>query len=375
MSKARPQVRIRNSAELFESLRHPEAAIRVPALAAVAAQPQRVLAYGCHEGRDVVDELIRQLEGDAGLYAPAVLGALVVFADERVVAACSKVLQSTEDHRMLQLACRRLAQEPDAAARDQLRRLLFSSHPTQATAAADSLRERNDLTLAEKIHLALWVAYEAPEMAEESARPLWLGLLDGPLQTKARRCLEEQGKAAFDWLVETRPLDRWLLQWGCQQFPEQAEPLLERALDTEQAVFVLEQLAAHPDLFPRLRQAAAAFLSDPNGERRCAAWQVAPLPENLDWLTRWTEEGDSQVRLALGQRMAAECRQERPLLLLAESSDWRIRSLATQGLVRLQARSSARELALGLQAEVRAVGTSVLLALEDYEWMEEHLLT
>jgi len=57
-----PQLRIRGAADLFTALSDPDIGVRLAVLQGIARQPAATLAYGAHAGRDVVDELIRQLE-------------------------------------------------------------------------------------------------------------------------------------------------------------------------------------------------------------------------------------------------------------------------------------------------------------------------
>lgn len=374
MKKPGTQVRIRSAADLFDGLRHREASVRLPTLAAVAAQPQLVLAYGPHQGVDVIQELCDQLERDAGMFSKVILGALVAFRDERVVEACCRLLESGPDGELLGLACQRLADDDSEVARACLRKLLFSEVSARATEAARCLRAHPDLELEEKIRVHLWVRLEDEAISQPAAHSIWLQLLDGPLQARARLCLEEQGLQAFEWLTQVLPINSWLLEWGARCFPEQAECLLEQALETELAGLALELSAKHPNGFPALREAARGFLQHHDHVWRESAWRVARLDPDFGWQEAWLKEQSAGVRLALAARIAAECQEESPILLLAESDDWRLRALAAQGLVRLQARESARRLARSTAEGVRTVGASVLLALEDYEWMEEHLM-
>ncbi|MBS2036201.1 hypothetical protein JST97_14520 [bacterium] len=374
MSEARQQVRIRSAADLFESLRHPEASVRLPTLAAVAAQPELTLAYGPHQGVDVIGELCQQLDRDQGLFAKVIFSALLAFQDERVVSACGRVLQARRDPDLLSLACQRLAKESSESARRALQEMLFAQDPARATIAARALSSRQDLSLVEKIHVDLWVGLEDSEIQHPRSRPVWLELLAGPLQDRARRCLENQGLDTFAWLATVQPGCSWLLTWGCREFPELVEPLLEQALKSREAVVALKLLADYPQRFLSLRPATRGFLQDPDPARRELAWRVAPLDSAFCWKQSWQEEEVPEVRLAQAVRLSRQCQDEEFLLTLAHSDDWRFRSLASQGLIRLGAQEAARRLALSPKVELRTVGASVLLAMEDYEWMEEHLM-
>lgn len=375
VSEPRPPVRICSAADLFAGLRHAELAVRLPTLAAVAANPQLVLAYGAYEGVEVVEELCQQLAADAGMLERALFGALSAFADERVLTTSCHLARTHHDPEMVALAIGRLAADSSDLARATLVELLMGEEPARGIQAARALSRREDLSWQEKVRIDLWIGFPDKSPGDPACRDFWHKELAGPLQARARRCLEDQGLPAFVWLVDSLPPDAWLLAWGAAQFPQAALPLLEQALQGELADQALEIIAEQPERFPSLAAASEPFLSSCQAHRRALAWKLAPLSPSFDWKTALQVEDDPEVRRALAQRMARQCLDEESLLRLASDKDWKIRAFGSEGLIRLGALESARPLALSANVETRAVGAAVLVALEDYEWMEEHLLT
>lgn len=380
MTEERPVVRIRTSAELFEGLRHADPSVKLAVLAAVASQPDRILAYGPLGGVDVIDELVAQLSDRPGLYAGPLLGALVRFRDNRVVEACAKIARQLEDAEMVAQAVERLAAEEGPVARATLSDLLFSLESIRAVPAARALRPRPDLSPGEHMRVELWVG--ALEPVEDQA--LWLGELGGPLRSRAQRCLEQQGDRALEWLAgrsgELDPdLRAWLLKWAGRVSHATTARLLREALEQGAGALpgiALEVLAQDPRRYPEVRALAAGRTSSDNPRERALAWRVAPLEPEQDWAELFAQEREPEVRCSLARRLAEEPRLE-PLLALASDSDWRLRALAAQGLTALgpAALEPARGLARSPGLEIRAVGARVLVSLGDYEWMEEHLLT
>ncbi len=372
-------VRIRTAAELFEGLRHPEPSVKLAVLAAVASQPDRILAYGPLGGVDVVDELVAQLSDQPGLYAGPLLGALARFRDDRVVEACAKIARQHKDAEMIAQAVERLAAEEEPSARATLAELLFSLESVRAIPAARALRARPDLSPGEHMRVELWVG--ALEAVENQA--LWLGELGGPLRSRAQRCLERQGDLALDWLAgRFRELDpdlrAWLLVWAGRVSHPTTAGLVSEALEQGQGDLpriALEVLAQDPRRYPGARELAAGLTRSENPRERALAWRVAQLEPEQDWAELFAQEKDPEVRCSLAQRLAEEPRLD-PLLALTGDPDWRLRALAAQGLTTLgsSALEPARQLARSPSLEARAVGARVLVSLGDYEWMEEHLL-
>lgn len=354
-------VRIRTAEDLFQGLRHPDPAVRLPVLAAVAAQPELVLAYGPHEGVDLIEELCRQLDEPQGIFARPLLDALTRFEDPRVVARCDRLVCESPDPGLVEQAVTR-------ASRAVLGQLLFHADSFRAAPAARALAGRDDLTPAEQVRAELWTGLTGPAPLGD----LWLDELRGPLRSLARRRLEE--RKALAWL-ETQALDDettvWLLDWADREGA--AADLLEKALSSAGLARAgLEILARNPRRYPELRPHARAWLESENPHERALAWRAVPLTgtETLD------TEPDPEARLALAARLVEESPGSELLLALSAESDWRLRSLAARGWLAMgnEALAPARSLALAEDLGSRAVGARVLVELNDYEWMEEHLI-
>lgn len=368
MSSPKAPLRIRNAADLFAGLRHDQLSVRLPTLAAVAAQPDLALAYGPHEGLDVVAELCAQLAGEPGLCGPAILGALVCFGDERVAVRCGELARQSQERELVALAVERLGREPGATAAALLE-LLWCDEPWRAQLAARAVASRPDVAPAERVRAELWGGGSHPDNVQPSSRLHWLNELQGPLRHRARRCLEAQGREAFLWLRHEVQED-WLWRWGAACFPLEVEPWLRSGLEGPQAGLVLELLEGQSGL-AHLRSLAEPLRLHPDPDWRARAWRLSlrgPEPEVF------RREQEPEVRVAMAEHWAGP---EGPLELLVElagDSDWRLRALAARGLVALEARDRARELALSSEVGQRTVGATVLVALEDYDWMEDHLL-
>lgn len=356
----RPKISIRSAADLFEAMRHPSAGVRLPTLERIASQPLEALAYGAHEGKDVIDELCDQLVAGEGIFAPALFAALSRFSDPRVVALSLRLARESLDAQLVRLAIGRLAIEE--VARKELRTLLWDELAMRAGQAAFALLGCAGLSDREKVRIACWTG-EAE--GTEGCREAWLEELRGPFQLRARRCLESIGRSAFVWLSRGSDPEGWLLEWGARDFPEEARPLLEAALKTDQVALALSLLPTTPLAVPLLSSDVARV--------RALAWEKAELGET-DWLARMEQEADLEVRSALARRMADQCGDLDSLVALASDADWRVRAQAARGMTRLGARDAARRLALAEPAEVKAVGLKVLVDLEDFEWMEEKVI-
>lgn len=338
--------------------------MRIPLIAGIAANPERSLAYGAYGGVDVIDELCRQLRGQPGIYEKALMGALCAFDDPRVSAFCESVAAEHDNAEIIGMAVARLGDHP------LLQQLLLSGQPARAVPAARVLRDKS-LTLEQKIWVELWVGLPTPLEVTPDTLHLWLEALQGPLSRRAQRCLQAAGLPALELLLphwESFPggVRRWLAQWGLEQ-PQVAPEILRRALASPDLVDL-----ALPRLSPEQAVLAQPFLTHPAPAIRAQAWLVAPLPDSA--LETLATEPAPKVRRAIALRLIRQ--PEPPLLQLAYHSDWRVRAVAAQGLIEAgqKSRESARELALAEQPETRAVGVRVLMALDDYEWMEENLL-
>ena len=356
---------IRSAADLLKSLREGDAGVRLPLIAGIVANPQRVLAYGKHDGLDVIDELIRQLSSQPGIYEKALMGALCAFDDRRMTEYCQRVARESSDAEMVTLAMKFVDEH------SVLLELLSSDEPIRAVPAARALRSHEQLALEHRMKVELWVGLPTPLEVAPDTLEIWLQALHGPLSRRARTCLEAAGAPALrllDPFWESWPLElrRWYAEWGLGH-PAAAPDLLLKALSFDELVEI-----ALPHVGSESAVLASKFLTHAKPSVRAKAWLVADLPPCPE--KALSLETTVEVRRAVATRLVQDG--IAPLTVLAQDEDWQVRALAAQGMIRLGSESlePARQLAQSENPEIRAVGVRVLMSLEDYEWMEETLL-
>jgi hypothetical protein len=258
------QLRIRTAAELLAALEDPEPGVRMAVLQVVARQPARALAYGRHEGRDVVDVLLAQAAGRErrGVWE-VVIATLAVFDDPRIVELFLHLLATGRRAETLFTAANRLEREPIEPLVDRLLPLLMQNESdARARAAARLLLRASGLDRAAQLRTALLAGDGRllPAPLDADTLELWLAELDGLFALRARRALEAQGEPALRLLApcwdRLRDDDRrWLVEWAARTSLDVAATLCERALASGSTALTLAALA----VVPRLGERAAAL--------------------------------------------------------------------------------------------------------------------
>lgn len=136
------KVRIGTADDLMTALQLTDVGTRMTVLRGIAAEPGRALALGANpDGRDVVDELLRQANQKRGQTDwLALVGALAAFSDPRVTAFFQQVFTVAENPQLVFSAAERLSREPATSLHPFLAPLLLQNDSVaRARAAADLL--------------------------------------------------------------------------------------------------------------------------------------------------------------------------------------------------------------------------------------------
>jgi len=396
VSEAAPNavtLRIRSAADLLAALADPDPGVRMAVLKMVASQPARALAYGRHDGMDVIDALLAQAAGRErrGSWEVAV-ATLTVFRDPRVVEFFTGLLARARRADTLFTAADRLAHEPIAALRDGLLPLLMQNESdARARAAARLLLWASDLELAPRLRTALLAGRGrvAPPPLTDATATAWLAELDGLFGPLARHALETQGEPAhrllcahWDRLSETNRI--WLLGWGeadagGPSSGTREPPVLERALGSGSAKLALAALRRLPALGARaatIAPAIAALARSPDAEVRLAAIRAGA--SGLDFRALLASETSPELRRACLTSLArADGAAALPDLLAAlRDPHWSVRAAATDALQALGETivPAVEPLARDADARVRTAAVQVLIRLGREDWLEEELL-
>jgi hypothetical protein len=366
---------VRSAQALIEALFAPEGGVVMATHRTIRAAPQRALALGSHQGRDVIDALIEQARGRGGV-AMVAAGTLSMFVDERVCAFFLVMLESA-DGPTLDAAATWLAATSGPLPIDRVvGALLQNQLARRARVAGRVLRARRErLSGRAALRLALIDPEAAlPPLDDES----WRDELEGVLAGDARAALESFGRAAFDRFVaewEALSVDtaRWLLEWGVSRWSADCVEVLGRALADERlAGTALSCLERVPSLAPALRGALSGLLG---GDRKTRLRAIR-LGGEGDWARLIESERDSEVRAACVARWAPSAPLEDLVGLLIDP-DWMVRAAASEALT---ARGEAaveplRARVHDPRVEVRAAAMQVLAALGEEMWLEEAVMS
>lgn len=379
---------IRCAAQLFAALMAGEPALRYAAVKAVNEDPGAALAYGTHEGRDVIDVLLAlESESRTALERGLMLAALAGFEDDRVLTPCRAVFARAGQAAVLRVAAIRLARQGVAEVhRFFAPWLMQEGWEAQARLAAEFLAGSPLLTLRERIRIAAVAPDRDVEVPPADAQSLesWLLELNGAFVAGARIRLQAQGRAALlellpHWHRLHADSAAWLLAWGVADAPRDVVPHLSDALGHHDEAVALAALR----LLPRLGDAAAAlrpraerFAShrDPDVRLAAAVAGVARQP----WEHLAAEAADPRMRAAAVRWIGREGgdRAAAVLVRAMADEDWSVRAAATDELKRLgpEVVPLLEPLVRHPRIEVRAAAVQVLLAHGRYDWLEEQLL-
>ncbi|MCJ8498954.1 HEAT repeat domain-containing protein [Desulfatitalea alkaliphila] len=373
------KIQIAGAADLFRHLRDPRLEVRLSVLATISRLPQKALAYGPHNGTDLLSELFQQVHTQRHRdLRQALLGTLSVFRDERVAPAFQNHFRATRDDREAWICARRLACEPG----DRMRSFFLGflrrhPHPPQSRCAANILARETGHAPADAVRIAVHcdVPFPTPPL-DDTTEAAWLDALQETTTARTTLILlESLGPHAYHrlrerWTTLGRGQKQWLLAWGARAGDARAVELCLEALQSCDAALQLaalqaiEKFGAARYLF---RHAAAPFVEHPDKAIAAAALRAgAAVPDPAALLHR---ESDPRVRRLLVARLAeAQGEAAIPALsaLLADN-DWRIRNQAADALASLGPRAAAAvaDLTEDDREEVRVAARQVVAAHAD----------
>ena len=220
MTAAAEPIRIRSAAQLRRTVESPELGLRLAALNAIQQQPAKALAFGVHDGEDVIDMLLSSVKRAEGtlewLYYVI---ALAAFRDARVTDFYTTILATSTDSELLFTAAEYLAASLNPAVEYTCRRLLWDEHPGRIRAVVSLLSGSKLLDDAERIRIGILAPSDHTQLpAFAEARELWLRELNGPFRVDAQICLERQGLETLDelltaWKSLAEQNREWLVDW------------------------------------------------------------------------------------------------------------------------------------------------------------------
>ena len=372
-------VQVRNAESLLAALGSDDSALRLGTLRAVASAPEKALAMGAHNDRDVVDELIQQARQEMNaLYRKAVLAALRELQEPRAVAFFRELFVSAARPEEVFLAAEQLKNEP---VEFWLPWLLQDRSQAHARAAAKQLiNTTTDLDLDARIRIALLTNGIAPPLSPHTCNE-WLNELAGVYSVEARKRVSAQGRAALDVLLtrwnrlaaDTR---LWLLRWGGRLWPDALQNYLADCLTSGPDALILAAVQVAASLDTPSRPPLSGFLDHPNAAVRAAA--IHASTEKIDWRRRMRAENDPLVLASCVERLAQHEGSEAlaDLLEFLGHSQHAVRAAAITALIGLgeESAGAARPLLHHSDLTVRIGAVQVLLALGKDDWLQRDLL-
>jgi hypothetical protein len=384
-----PQVelRIKSAADLERALSAEDLATRLAVLKAVGDNPQAALRYGKHNGRDLIDVLIEQVNTMSGSsLRQVVFSVLALMPGERVKQELIKEFCLGADPACLEAAGTRLAGE----AADEKRRifgpfLMQDDNQAKAREAAKAMADVPDLSPDERLRVALLGAdgeFEPPALDAANWKPWAEALNGGPHAEYARSLAQRQGRPAFaelkrHWPELSSDGKAWLLEWGANEFALEAVELMSLALaeGPEEAVLkALQCVPRYKEAAGLFAEAATQWVAHPDQRLRRAA-VAAGARADLGGLAQ--DASDEALQLIAINRLGADggAVQAGILAGLLDHGSWRVRAAAASALSMMGeagAGAARRVLQSGTQ-EARAAAAQALLAMEQDEWLRDQI--
>jgi len=380
------RVPIRSAADFFTALRSPDMTVRLSILRAISHAPERALAFGSYQGRDVVDELVAQFSQTAGyLYWKALAGTLSAFRDPRVIPPFRKALMMRDNPEALRIVAARLSQEPPEVYRQDALNLLHQDNsPAHVSVAADLLSTTEDLATRDRVRITIMNTSGA-KLAEVDVQnvPAWVDELNGRFGPEARQALDNQGDAAFAVLAPHFTALRgdsalWLLDWAVTEHPVDAVGMVAAALESEETSLVLAAIQAVEGmgaLAPSFRSRLAPLVDHADRAVRLAAVVAgAPVP---DVRSRFETATEPDEIAAYGHALASAEGEVATDALVPKLADerWQVRAAIVQILQELGPAviEPVRPLVDDPRPEVRAAAIQVLMSHGEHGWLESRI--
>jgi hypothetical protein len=375
LSEALPKLKISCAEDLFAALRADTIGVRLSVLSAISKAPEKVLSYGPHHGRHLLTEMIEQLKATPyPLLRRALLFALSVFKDSRVVDVMKRCFRTSHDAQEVIICTRRLAEEPEHDVRAFFVKYLEKgARLNQARCAANILARLNGHSPNDAVRIAVLCdsPFTTPPL-DENTEKFWHEALCGPFFKRTRILIESLDEPAFrhlrkNWDYLSVDIKLWLLDWGgrshkalaarlcLKSFEEGGPDELSRIALKTTAILGTRMFCSH----------ATKLFNSPNPKIRVAA--ILAGADIADVRSALTKETDLDTRLKLIPRLAEAYGETaiEDLTRLIEDKDWRIRNIATATLISF-GKTAARAMESILDHEqpaVRVAANQVLIAL------------
>jgi hypothetical protein len=369
--------RIDTAAQLWEALRSSDPQLRMALIGGLARDPAAGLRLGKHEGRDLIDMLILQidLEPDLSALRIAMIRILAAFADDRVAQFLASGLVHWPEFDRVEVAARYVVRI-DGGSALLVPMIWKMDRPHHAQAAARALLElppvRAALAPRDELRATLLAGVDAPALVEETLVD-WLDELAGPLKRRALHQASLQGAPAARLLLGAGAWPRLdgeakkgMLAVAREHDAPSALPILDDALAQDDlllpALRCLSKLGPEGDA---LRPPLSRFVGQPRAIVE-AALGAARLDVDL---RSFLAHEDIAIRCAALHRFADEETAHGPrraaLLDALVHPAWELRAVAAKLLV-AEGRDVAtdiRPLATHADEALRLAAAHVLIAL------------
>lgn len=396
-----PEVRITTAAELFSALEGGNGVLLLGTLQAIGSAPAKALDFGSHEGRDVIDVLVRLSHNGTGTTAGAVVATtLAAFGDPRAQEELCRLWTEADDDDTLRTVAKAARAWRTPALVEAMRARLFdtdrlrvalaasvfadlaegrpdpaASTPGESEAPAPRSIGAVELSVRERLRVAVAVEDRGvPPTLDATTVPVWAAELDGPFAPEAAELADAAGRegvavmlAAWDTLGPGAR--KWVVA--------RSDEAVGRALEDEDARVrdaALAALAGRGAAVGWRRQLSALWRSG-DADLRLAVMRAGL--DGVDWRPAISDP-DSRVRTAalrcLARDEGAAVAGEIALRLADE--DWRMRAAATDALCMLGPAGvdAARTRLHHARTEVRYAAAQVLIAAEEWDEVEEAFL-
>jgi hypothetical protein len=377
------ELRIKSAADLEQAVISEDIGTRLAVLKAVGENPQAALRYGKHNGRDLIDVMIDQVNTlNNSSLRMVVLSVLALLPGERVKQAMIKEFHLSNNAECIKASAKRLAQEePEERRRIFTPFLMQDESPVKAREAAKALADLDELNQAERLRVALVgpdAEFAMPELNPENWE-LWQTALTGLHAEYARQLVQRQGREAFQELKARWPeldLDSrvWLLRWGVVEFALESVELVSLALEQgpdELALIALECVPSYDQASGLFNRAVEKWAGHEDRRIRRAAI-AAGAQVDLAGLAR--SESDEEIRLAAINRLGYDAEHAGFLAGLLSDDSWRVRAMASQVLGRMgeDGVEEARKVLENGGQQAKTAAVQALLAMGQDDWLKDY---
>lgn len=369
------ELRLSTAKDFLAAVRATDMGVRLATLSAISENPDKALAFGAVDGKDLIDELIVILAVEQpSLIRLAAAAALFSLNDQRSLEQACRMFHTETDLEIMLMAGHRIARETNLIVLEYLLPFLNESAGLQRQRiAARMLAGRDGLQPKQQMQVAFLAGESGaqPPQLTPATLPIWFEALQGEFQAEARGFLMHQGKESFCALKEhwddlDHATKAWLILWGASHFSEHTVDLIISALSGGDCA--LQQAAFEAILEYESIDIFQAVLDTITLDGRDTSWIAAAIRAGVpvaDGHYLIFSEIDLDVRIALIYSLAKKAGATEDLVRLLKHEDWRIRAAATDALV-LRGDRSIEAVAALLNHEnmaLRTAASQVLIRL------------